>query len=542
MTINKHPGLDVLLIGFEDETNLGLRSIDAVLNANGYTSLLLPYRTGQHETVLEFARQYNPRLIGFSIIFQFTLDEFAGLMSFLRASKVNGHFTAGGHFPSLRSREILEAVPELDTIVRFEGEITLLELLRQLDHPDLWSEILGLAYRSGEEIVCTAPRPLIEDLDSLPVIDHGQPGIMGKGIKTATMLASRGCLFECAFCSIRQFYAGAPGPLRRARLPQAVVDEMSVLYRETGARFFLFQDDDFAARTNVQREWLRNFLHSLDNSGMVGEIAWKISCRVDDLDEQTIDACRARGLAGVYLGVESGSPTGLQTLRKHTSVERNLSAIALLKRKQLSFSIGFMLFDPSSTMATLRENLQFLRLTASDGTFPVNFCKMLPYAGTPIEKQLRETNRLRGTFIQPDYDFLDPRIDTFAYFVSKIFSRRNFAPLGLFNRLLLAQVSQHLEIHFKRLSYDDECVRTLEQIMADSNRMALDILDELLEMFQDDTVNEDDLLKLANREWECEAACIARLDGLLFETDTELLRFFGNASKQEIEGKRQRIT
>jgi hypothetical protein len=308
---------------------------------------------------------------------------------------------------------------------------------------------------------------------------------------------------------------------------------MGLLYRE-GTRFFLFQDDDFAARTNAQQEWLSHFLHALDNSGMVGEIAWKISCRVDDLDEQIIDACRARGLACVYLGVESGNMTSLRTLNKHTSVESNHSAIALLKRKNINFNIGFMLFDPSSSMVTIRENLDFLRQVASDGTFPVNFCKMLPYAGTPIEYQLREAGRLRGTLLQPDYDFLDPRIDKFAYFVSKIFSRRNFAPLGLFNRLLQVQISQQLEIHFRRLGSNDECVRKLQQIISDSNQTALDVLSKLLGIFQDGTINEDEILKLANQEWECEAACIARLDELLLETDPELLQFFGTVSKQGI--------
>ena len=64
-----------------------------------------------------------------------------------------------------------------------------------------------------------------------------------------TMLASRGCLYDCSFCSIRQFYAGAPGPLRRVRSPEDVAAEMKDLYQGRDVRLFLFQDDDFAAKS-----------------------------------------------------------------------------------------------------------------------------------------------------------------------------------------------------------------------------------------------------------------------------------------------------
>ncbi len=85
-----------------------------------------------------------------------------------------------------------------------------------------------------------------------------------------------------------------------------------------------------------------------------------------------------------------------------------MAAIALLKKRNAALAIGFMLFDPSSTMDTVRENISFLRTVGEDGYMPVNFCKMLPYSGTPIEEQLRSAGRLKGTLLYPDYDFLDP--------------------------------------------------------------------------------------------------------------------------------------
>ena len=72
-----------------------------------------------------------------------------------------------------------------------------------------------------------------------------------------------------------------------------------------------------------------------------------------------------------------------------------------------------MLLDPSSTFASVRENIEFLRRIVGDGCAPATFCKMLPYDGTPIKATLEAEGRLKGDVCAPDYDFLDPRLDAF---------------------------------------------------------------------------------------------------------------------------------
>ncbi len=78
------------------------------------------------------------------------------------------------------------------------------------------------------------------------------------------------------------------------------------------------------------------------------------------------------------------------------------------------FGYGFMLFDPGSSFASVRANIGFLRQIVGDGSAPANFCKMLPYAGTSIERELEDTGRLRGSVLQPDYNFLDPALDAYC--------------------------------------------------------------------------------------------------------------------------------
>jgi hypothetical protein len=110
------------------------------------------------------------------------------------------------------------------------------------------------------------------------------------------------------------------------------------------------------------------------------------------------------------MGLESGNEEGLKLLHKQVTVEQNLRAVEILKQTGLLFEFGFMLFDPSSTLDSVRANLDFLRTILADGCAAAVFCRMLPYDGTPIKDELERTGRLRGDICHPDYDFLDPRV------------------------------------------------------------------------------------------------------------------------------------
>jgi len=512
--------LDVLLVGYENQENIGLRSIMAYLRKHGYRVMIAPFYPGHDDLVLQPAQEYKPRLVGFSLIFQYTIDDFAALMRRLRQHGVEAHFTAGGHFPSLRPHETLKLIPELDTIVRFEGELTLLELLERLDTPEQWKSVAGLAYRNGSEVQLTAPRPLISDLDSLPFIYRDESWCLeDNGLKVAAMLASRGCLYDCSFCSIRQFYGNAPGLLRRVRSPQAVVNEMLSLFTEKGVRFFSFQDDDFAMRTRDQRQWLRSFLDALVRAGLKEQIRWKISCRVDDLEPEILERMIEHGLIAVYLGVESGSEAGLRTLNKRSTVAQNRAAIELLKRHNLVMAMGFMLLDPSSSVETIRENINFLRDVGEDGYFATNFCKMLPYAGTPIEAELRLAGRLKGTAGQPYYGFLDPNLDCFDFLVKKIFHRRNFTVEGNVALLQDASFNFRLAASPGNGGLTEAVGAVLRRLITRSNRTALETLETLLE----ETISQgseallaeqETVMKIAEREWNEEMIIEAELRAL----------------------------
>ena len=199
----------------------------------------------------------------------------------------------------------------------------------------------------------------------------------------------------------------------RTRKPAEVVREMRMLHEERGITIFLFQDDDFPLFGPVWRRWANEFVDELHRNRLPGKVIWKMNCRADAVERELFLRMRDAGLYLVYMGLESGSEQGLETLHKQITVEQNVRAVEVLKSIGLMWEYGFMLLDPSSTFESVRENLAFLRTIVGDGCLPVTFCRMLPYDGTPIKDELVRTGRLRGDVCNPDYDFLDPRLAEF---------------------------------------------------------------------------------------------------------------------------------
>lgn len=403
----------VFLIGFQDQGNLGIGYLASTLIDQGYDARVIDFRNDP-EHILEAIKATRPLLVGFSLIFQYYAPQFASLASYLRSHGVDCHFSTGGHYPSLRHEDVLEMVPELDSVVRFEGEVTLLELVQRLSEGRDWRQTVGIAYRQDGRVIATPLRPLIADLDRLPWPYRPFEPKPVLGRKAIAILASRGCVRGCSFCSIRKFYQIPPGKIRRTRSPENVVREMKALHDERRISIFLFQDDDFSLLGRAGRRWALDFVNELERQGLRGRVIWKISCRADEVEPELFARLRDAGLFLVYLGLESGNEVGLQLLNKKLAVTDSHRAVAVLKELGIMFDFGFMLFDPSSTFEAVRANTAFLRHIVGDGSAAVVFGKMMPYAGTDIEKQLAQAGRLRGNAVEPDYDFLDPRLN--AYF------------------------------------------------------------------------------------------------------------------------------
>lgn len=465
----------VLLVGFQDQDNLGLRYLCSAVRAAGHEADILTFESDPAALIAR-ARATRPDVIGLSLIFQYMTPTFAEVIAAVRQAGSTAHITVGGHYPSFDYKPVLELIPGLDSVVRFDGEVTLVMLLNRLAEGADWRDLDGLAWRKDDgQVKSNCLRETVADLDELPWPERGDIDYEADPLATASILGSRGCPWNCSFCSIRPFYEQQGGKLRRLRRPDAVVSEMVDLHRRRGVPLFLFQDDDFLATGRRAREWGGAIADRLVEEGLGRRVAFKMSCRSDEVHEETLRRLMAGGLTHVYMGVESGDADGLANMNKMLTPEAHLRAGAILKSLGLSFDFGFMLMDPSSTFRSIRNNIDFLEAFVGDGWSVASFCRMLPYAGTPVRAELEQAGRLSGTDFQPDYTFLDPKLDLFYDWMIRTFHRRNFTTEGLCHMLRYLMFEACL-----RLGEADpeqpRMIAILQYITAQANRIACSVL------------------------------------------------------------------
>jgi hypothetical protein len=171
------------------------------------------------------------------------------------------------------------------------------------------------------------------------------------------------------------------------------------------------------------------------------------------------------------MGVESGDEEGLLNMSKRLKPEAHLRAGRILKQFGLSFDFGFMLVDPYSTFRSILQNVDFLEAFIGDGWTVAPFCRMLPYAGTPIKRKLEAEGRLLGTQFEPDYRFLDPKLDLFYDWMVKTFYERNFTNQGLCHILRGLLFEAHLRLP-ARSRVSDAQKAYLHHLTAICNRVA----------------------------------------------------------------------
>ena len=252
----------VVFIAGTDYDNLGIGYMAAVLSDSGIETKVVDFRKRKAE-ILKIIKRIDHLLVGFSILFLNHIDEFIDLAGYLRKGGIRCHFTAGGHYASLKSEELFELIPWLDSIVRFEGEYTLPELVKCINSGTDWKKVESLAYMENGNIVFNSIRPLEKDLDTFPFPLRSPLKNFAFKKKFATIIAGRGCIYDCSFCNCRKFYCLPHGPVKRNRKPEMVVKEMEYLNKTKNCSVFLFQDDDSPVKSKLQPDWVERFCNEL---------------------------------------------------------------------------------------------------------------------------------------------------------------------------------------------------------------------------------------------------------------------------------------
>ncbi len=232
---------------------------------------------------VELLQMYTSPVLGVNMNFQYLAPTTTQLIGALRQRKFTSHITVGGLYASVAYEDLMQKCPGIDTLVRFEGERTYLELLDNLDKPQNWSEIPGLVYREKSGKVAANPlRSLIADLDQISNPENAITCHTSRKWAATLMWSARaGCNWVRAGNCVQQRSVSDPkGSRWRGRDPEEVADELQHLRQQFGIRAFSFVDDDFygakidgkthaekVAEALIKRKLDLNFLISVQPAG-----------------------------------------------------------------------------------------------------------------------------------------------------------------------------------------------------------------------------------------------------------------------------------
>jgi anaerobic magnesium-protoporphyrin IX monomethyl ester cyclase len=474
----------VIFIAGTEYDNLGIGYMCSTLAETGIETKIIDFQK-KNADILNIIKRNDPSLIGFSIYFLNYIEKFRELGKYLRSEGIKCHFTAGGHYASLKPEEVFNFMPWLDSIVRFEGEYTLPELVKCIISGTDWKQTDSLAYIENGQIILNPLRPLEKDLDKFPFPKRSPLKNFAFNKTFSTIIAGRGCIYECSFCNCRKFYSLPAGPVKRIRKPENVVKEMEYLFNFHQCSVFLFQDDDFPVKSKLQPCWLEVFCKELERVGLSEKVIWKINCRPDEIDEKNLSLMKKHGLFNIFLGIEDGTDTGLKILNKHLTVQRTLKAIGIIKKSGIGFEYGFILFQPLTTFRSLNENIDFLISICGDGYSPVPFQKLIPLYETRVEKELLESGRLKVSEFEKDYDFPEEAMNHYYDFVFSSFYEWIRGVEGVEN--LSKWTRNYFSVYFHYFDVTPEgrkIYREVKKVISESNMFLLETMKNLATIYE----------------------------------------------------------
>lgn len=295
---------------------------------------------------------------------------------------------AGGPYPIAVQERCFESAP-VDAVITGEAERTLVELLECLTQRRELDGVLGVAFRRGDRIVKNPPRPLIEDLDSLPfparaLLEGAErylpPPATYRRSPVATLITSRGCDRRCLFCFQidRERKTGRRGV--RLRSVENVLREIESCLAQ-GYREIKFLDDSFAA----DHERALQICQAIRARGL--DFTWFASVCANQADRRLFAAMQQAGCWAVLIGAESGVQKNLNTLRKACTLGQIRSAVITAKKAGLQVSTPFVFGIPGESFD---DGLKTIEFAISLDPDLANFHCLTPFPGTDLYDRCAE--------------------------------------------------------------------------------------------------------------------------------------------------------
>ena len=370
----------------------------------------------------------------------------------------------GGVHPTFMFKQVLSEAPQIDAVVRGEGEEIVVELVRAFAEgrwPADRKKIKGIAYREGEEIVATPAASTVKDLDGITpdwsLLDWKSYIYVPLGVRVAIPNMARGCPFTCSFCSQWKFWRDY-----RVRDPKKVVDEIETLVRDHQVGFFILADEE----PTINKKKFTEFCEELIRRGLPAKVKWGINTRVTDImrDKDLLPLWRKAGLVHVSLGTEAAAQMKLDLFNKETTIAQNKEAIRLLREADIFTEAQFIVGLDNETAETLEETYRMAWDWQPD---LANWSMYTPWPFTPLYRELGDKVEVfdfeKYNFVTPIMkpeamdraELLDRVMNNYRrFYMQKALFHYPWRGTGFRRRYLLGCLKAFLRAGFQRTFYD----------------------------------------------------------------------------------------
>ena len=308
----------------------------------------------------------------------------------------------GGALATTHTQDVLTN-SRADFVVIGEGEQTIVELLSSLVRHEGHNTVMGVAYRTNGVVNINPPRQPIKDLDTIlyparHLLDMTRYtthhlktfGIKMPKVKSATLITSRGCVYNCSFC-----FQNIWGHTWRGRSPQNIMGEIRQLHDTFGINGLVFNDDTFVC--NKKR--VLDFCKELIDSKL--DIKWCCNGRVNLMTREMLELMKEAGCVAIAYGIESGNQKILDSINKGITLEQVEKVVGWTKQAGIHVSGYFMLGILGDSKTTINETLDFARKLDLDF---YGFTMTSPIIGTQMYEQAKEQGFVAQKELQ-DFSF-----------------------------------------------------------------------------------------------------------------------------------------
>ncbi len=381
------------------------------------------YRVGlSNKEIADRIKRWSPDIVGINIPFSGWSKTAFEVASTVKSVDKDIITVLDGTHPSARPEDCLTH-PNVDFVVIGEREQTMLELVGALEQGitrDL-KKIRGIAFTKNGKNVITATRPVIQDLDSLPfparhllpmstyfaaVKEEPLRGVIRK--PWAAMLTSRGCPYNCVFCSVHIVM----GRQWRGRSPENVVDEIEQLISTYQIKQIDFIDNNMS----LDKKRMETICDLIVERGL--DIEWYTpdGLRADTLDENLLTKMRASGCQKIRIAPESGVQRVVdQIIKKKQDLKEVEKAVVSAKKLGIKVGIFFVIGLIGETKEDIKETIAYAYRLRRLGADIFHFSVATPIYGTELYEQAKRGGFLKENFNDESLAEVQPLIETLEF-------------------------------------------------------------------------------------------------------------------------------